>query len=102
MRVREGDSVSDVRVVDIGVCEDARLRTEPLDEQRELFFGKDRDSFGIKVARAGRWILPSLDPGNLRGGERSDAGRGVSPAIAVGIMEAAARGAEAGRPARHS
>src|SRR2546425_13052650 len=100
MRVREGDSVSDVRVVDIGVCEDARLRTEPLDEPRELFFGKDRDSFGIQVAREGRWILPSLDPGNLRGGERDDAVRGIVPEIDVEIMEVAARGAEDDDPAR--
>src|SRR2546425_570001 len=77
MRVREGDSMSDVRVVDIGVCEDARLRTEPLDEPRELFLRKNRDSFGIQFPREGRGILPSLDPGNLCGGERDDAVRGI-------------------------
>src|SRR5712691_5991936 len=100
MRVREGDSMSDVRVVDIGVCEDARLRTEPLDEPRELFLRKNRDSFGIQFPREGRGILPSLDPGNLRGGERDDAVRRIVPEINVEIMEVAARGAEDDDPAR--
>src|SRR3989441_10400955 len=94
VRVREGDSMPDVRVVDVGVSEDARLRTEPLDEPRELFFRKNRDPFGIQVPREGRGILPSLDPGDLRGGERHDAIRRIVPEINVEIMEVAARGAE--------
>src|SRR5207245_9516364 len=100
MRVREGDSMSDVRVVDVGVCKDARLRTESLDEPRELFFRKNRDPFGIQVPREGRGILPSLDPGDLRGGERDDAIRRIFPEINVEIMEVAARGAEDDAPAR--
>src|SRR2546422_6867110 len=100
MRVREGDSVSDVRVVDVGVCEDARLGTEPLDEPRELFFRKNRDSFGVQVPREGGRILQSLDPRDLRGGERDDVVRRIVAEIDVEIMEVAARGAEDDDPSR--
>src|SRR5947199_1045939 len=102
VRVREGDPMPDVRVVDVGVCEDARLRAEPLDEPRELFFGKNRDSFGVQVPREGGRILPSLDPRDLRGGERDDMVRRIVPEIDVEIMEVAARGAEDDAPWRLS
>src|SRR2546422_433801 len=61
---------------------------------RELFFRKDRDSFGVQVPREGGRILPSLDPRDLRGGKRDDVVRRIVPEIDVEIMEIAARGAE--------
>src|SRR2546428_1526928 len=100
VRVREGDSMPDVRVVDVGVSEDACLRTESLDEPWELFFRKDRDSFGVLFPREGGRILPSLDPRDLRGGERDDVVRRIVPEIDVEIMAIAGRGAEDDDPSR--
>src|SRR3989442_430359 len=100
VRVREGDSMPDVRVVDVGVSEDACLRTESLDEPWELFFRKDRDSFGVLFPREGGRILPSLDPRDLRGGKRDDVVRRIVAEIDVEVMEVAARGAEDDDPSR--
>src|SRR2546422_11714801 len=93
MRVREGDPMPDVRVVDVGVRQDALLGTEPLDQPRELFFRKNRDSFGIQVPREGGRILPSLDARDLRGGKRDDVVRRIVAEIDVERMEVPAHGA---------
>src|SRR3989441_5971871 len=86
--------MSDVRIVHIGIREDTRLRTEFLDERRQLLFREDRDSVRIELPRERGRILPSRDPRNLRGGEGDDVVRRIVAEIHVEVVEVAARGAE--------
>src|SRR5881396_15706 len=91
---RSRNSAPDVRVVDVGVGEDARLGIERLDEPGELVLGKNRDPIRIEFPREGRGILPGLDSRNLRRGKRDDAVRRIVAEVDVEIVEVAARGPE--------
>src|SRR5205823_12455716 len=99
--VREGDQVSDVAVVDVGVGEDARLDGQLRDELRQLLLWEDGDALRIPRAGEGGGILATLDAGDLGGGEGDDLNRRVIAENDVEVVEVPSGGPHDQYAARH-
>jgi hypothetical protein len=84
----------EVCVVHVGVGEETRLRPEFHEELRQIFLREDGNPVGIQLSGEGGWVVPPLDPGNLRGGECDDSIGGIVTKADVEIVEIAASGSE--------
>ena len=84
----------DVFVRDVAVGEDHLVGAKPADERSEFLFRVDRNAFGIQRTRQEGRVHPSLQVGNLGGGECHYLILWTFPEINVEVMEVAAAGTE--------
>jgi len=86
--------VPEVRIVYVGIGEEAGLGAEFLEELRQVLLGKIGMPSGYSRSRQRGRILPPFNARNLRRGESHDSVGGIVAKADVEIMKVAARGPE--------